>query len=208
MDDLLNLAAQNLPNLMSMLGMFIQEKRHQKNLNHQEFLDWLDNHRFEELKKIILATHGIEREIDTLLKAQQSEVLNELAVISRTVSKIASGMEILGAVSQIVSPKVSLSQQALDLLDLLSQKAASCPLMHIMMEATTQGRVPSILMNSTQYKVIHPQFLREDLAELQHAGFIMAHEYTHGGEPMYGITRHGAEYVKTLRELTPNGAEG
>lgn len=200
MESLWDLASPNLPNLVSMIGMFIQERRHQKGLTHQEFLEWLDNHRFEELKRIILNTHGIEREIDIMLKAQQSEILGELSVISQTVSKIASRMEIFGGVSQMMTPRVQLSEQALWMLRRLDQAKEYYPFIHIFnydggMRVTIGGSI---------YKVDHPRFIREDFADLSSVGFISIHKHNSDGEPVFGITRLGAEYVKTLPELPPD----
>lgn len=192
--NLIDLASQNLPNLVSMIGMFIQERRHEKGLTHSEFLEWLDNHRFEELKRIILNTHGVEREIDTLLKAQQSEILGELAVISKTVIKIASRMEILGSVSQAVGPSNHLSEQAVWMLYKLDQADQHYPFMSIM--SYSGGLV--VMIGSKAHNVKEQRFVREDFADLMSVGFICKHRHDDRGEPVFGITRLGAEYVRTL----------
>lgn len=192
--------AQTLPNLVSMIGMFIQERRHQKGLTHQEFLEWLDNHRFEELKRIIMATHGLEREIDVMLKAQQSEILDELKVISRSMGLIASRMEVVGGVSRLVSPRVQLSDQALWMLRKLDKAEDYHPFMHIM--SYSGGML--LTVGSRTYQVDAPRFIREDFVDLATVGFINKHRHNNDGEPVFGITRLGAEYVKTLPELPPD----
>lgn len=192
--------AQVLPNLVSMIGMFIQERRHQKGLTHQEFLEWLDNHRFEELKRIIMATHGLEREIDVMLKAQQSEILDELKVISRSMGLIASRMEVVGGVSRLVSPRVQLSDQALWMLRKLDKAEDYHPFMNIM--SYSGGML--LTVGSRTYKVDASRFIREDFVDLATVGFITKHRHNNDGEPVFGITRLGAEYVKTLPELPPD----
>lgn len=195
MDELFSTAAQTLPNLMSMIGMFISEHRHQKGLRHQEFMEWLETHRFEELKRIIETTHGLEREIDVLLKAQQSEILSELGIISETVTKIASKMEIFGGVTKAVTPSVHLSGQALEILKLLDEAHPSNPTMNLV--RSSRGDV--LFVGLMKYGFSEARHITEDFNDLLNAGFIMLHHYTSDkGEPAYCITRLGAEYAKKL----------
>lgn len=182
---------------MSMIGMFIQERRHQKGLTHQEFLEWLDNHRFEDLKRVITNTHGLEREIDILLKAQQSEILSELRVISQSVGLIASRMEIVGGISQIVTPRIKLSDQALWMLRMLDKAEEYYPYMSIM---SYSGGI-LLRVGANHCKMGEARFIRDDFGDLLNVGFISKHKTNDNGEPVFGITRLGADYVKTLPEI-------
>ena len=188
-----------MPNLLSMLGMFIQERRHQKDLTHQEFLEWLDNHRFEELKRIITDTHGLEREIDLALKAQQCQIMDELRLIANSVSLIASRMNILGNVAQLVSPRIKLSDQALWMLRLLDQAVDHYPFMYIM----NTSRGIGVLIGSYLYDAKEARFIRDDFADLSTLGLISKHKHNDKGEPVFGITRLGTEFAKKLPALPP-----
>lgn len=172
------------------------ERWHQKSLKHQDLLEWLDNHRFEDLKQLILNTHGVAREIDILLQAQQGEILGELSIISKTVSQIASRMEILGGLSMAVSPNIKLSVQAVEMLQLLNQAEPIYPFMHI---RGTSMNANMLSVGTATYTLGESRFVREDIGDLLNAGFIMKHKVTDGGEPVFGITRLGAEYANALK---------
>lgn len=202
--DTITLLAGALPNLMSMFSLFIQERRHQEGLTHREFLDWLDTHHFEELKRIITTTHGLEREIDIMLKAQQSQILAELSVISESVNKVASRMEILGGVSQAICPRIKLSDQALWMLRKLDKAPAHYPFMYIM--SYSAGIL--LMVGGTSYRMDAARFIRDDFTDLGNVGFIRLHKHNDQGEPVFGITRLGAEYVTTLPELPPDDRPG
>lgn len=199
MEGIIDASLQNLPNLVSMLGMFIQERRHQKNLSHQELYEFLDTHRFENLKRIILDTHGLEREIDIFLKAGQREILDELRVISQSLGKVASGMEIFGAVALAASPRIRLSEQALWMIRMLERAENHYPFMNIM--NYSMGILLSI--GGRTYEVDHPRFIREDFVDLLNVGFIRKHSENNEGEPVFGITRLGFDFVRTLPSLQP-----
>ena len=132
-----------------------------------------------------------------MLKAQQSEILGELSVISRTVSKIASKIEIFGGISQMMTPRVHLPEQALWMLRKLDKASDHYPFMYIM--SYSGGLLLAIC--TTTYHPDAPRFIREDFADLSAVGFISLHRHNNQGEPVFGITRLGAEYVKTLPEL-------
>lgn len=204
MDSLINLALDKLPEVVSMIGMFIQERRHQKGLTHHEFLAWLETHHFEELKRIITTTHGLEREIDVLLQAQQSEILAEIRVLSESMSLVASRMEIWSGVSRVVSPRVHLSDQALWMLRKLDKAENYHPFMNIM---TYSGGI-LVSICAVTYTVEEPRFIRDDFTDLGNVGFIRIHKHNDHGEPVFGITRLGAEFVKTLPELPPDEKQG
>ncbi|WP_395753338.1 hypothetical protein [Prosthecobacter sp.] len=188
---------------MSTIGMFIQERRHQKGLTHQQFLEWLETHHFEELKRIIITTHGLEREIDLLLKAQQTEILSELKVLSTTIGLVASRMEILGGLSQVVCPRIRLSEQALWMIRLLDKAESYYPYMSI--ESYSGGIYLRVGGATKQPK--ESRFLREDIGDLASVGFIARHMKNESGEPVFGITRLGADYVRTLPPLIESSEE-
>jgi hypothetical protein len=197
MEQLIDVAAQTMPNLMSVLVMFIQERRHQKGLTQQQFIEWLETHHFEELKRVITTTHGLEREIDLIFKAQQDEILSEMKVLTDSVGLIASRMEILGGVSRIVSPRVQLSEQALWMIRLLDKAVSYFPFMSI----ETWGMGIHLRVGCGHMSAKDARFIREDFADLFSVGFISKHSTNDRGEPVFGITRLGTEYVKTLPAL-------
>lgn len=196
--------AQSLPNLMSMISLYLQGRQQRKDATKQEFLEWLEAHRFEEIKRIILETHGLEREIDTLLQTQQSEILGKLAVISESVSLIASRMELFQGVSQIVANKITLSDQALWMLHKLNKAEDYYPYMNIM---TYSGGI-LLSIGALTYKPKAPRHVREDFNDLGRVGFVSLHKHNDRGEPVLGITRLGEAYVKTLPEPPPDDVPG
>ncbi len=54
--------------IVGLISIFKQERAERKTQAVQDFTRWLEEHKHEQMKEFILASHEVEREIDTLLR--------------------------------------------------------------------------------------------------------------------------------------------
>ena len=99
--------------ITQLLGLFRQEQSAQKDLTHREFLEWLDQHRHEELKELITHNFRLSDEIDRLLREDQKQILQKLNDVNNIVVSILSRIEGLGAVVDIMAPGSGLPDDAI-----------------------------------------------------------------------------------------------
>src|SRR5262245_31565552 len=56
-----------LVSIVSLLRIFKQERGERTKADHQAFMDWLEDHRHEELKNLIVNTGALRTEVDKVL---------------------------------------------------------------------------------------------------------------------------------------------
>lgn len=64
--------------IVGLLCHFRQEKAHRDDLSHRDFMEWLEYHRHEEIKNLIVNTAPLRSEVDNLLRSDHSEMLRKL----------------------------------------------------------------------------------------------------------------------------------
>ena len=74
-------AATTFATLVGLICNYRQEKGGRKALDHQKFIEWLEYHRHEELKNLIVNTAALQNELNNILKspALNSNVDTELS---------------------------------------------------------------------------------------------------------------------------------
>ena len=193
MADLLIDGPGMLTNLVSMLTLFVQERRHRKDLNHQAFLEWLDNHQFQELKQIIQNTHDLPREIDQLLLNRQDEILSEIKLVGNAISQIANELKSWKGIAHAISPKVLLSEQALLILDLAELEETSN--LYYMPQ---HHPYPVLIIGHRGWDAPNPRFLHDDIVDLLSLGFIDRLGSNSDGNPIFRLTREGFQFVARM----------
>jgi hypothetical protein len=61
--------------ILSLISYFRQEHQASEELNHRQFIDWLDFHHHDEIKNLILNTDHVQSEVDQLLRADHQGFL-------------------------------------------------------------------------------------------------------------------------------------
>ena len=184
-----------LTNLVSMLTLFVQERRHRKDLDHKSFLEWLDNHQFQELKQIIQNTHDLPREIDQLLLNRQDEILSEIRLVGTAISQIANELKSWKGIAHTVSPKVLLSDQALLILDLAELEETSN--LYYMPE---HHPYPVLIIGNRGWDAPDPRFLHDDLGDLLSLRLIEKLGTNRDGNPILRLTREGFQFVARMEK--------
>src|SRR5437870_2927996 len=106
-----------LATLVQLIALFVHENRAKKAINREQFLTWLQHHKFDELKELILETHYLSEEVDNLLRQDHKEILKRLEHISVVLTDMLVHIKGLGGLTKGL-PHRGLSTQAMELLQL------------------------------------------------------------------------------------------
>jgi hypothetical protein len=161
---------------------------------HREFIEWLEYHRHEELKELITHTFHLSSEVDALLRADQSIVLEKLEKMNAMVVDILSHVEPFKKITNTMIPDAGLSANALQIMTQFFKSGAS------VMVQTDWDRVVFAEVGGG-LKFPDSRFLADDLATLQRLGLIAVNELS-GSNQYYRLTRRAEQLVKLLSERT------
>ena len=99
--------------IVGLLCDFRQERGQQEALDHAKFVEWLQHHRHEELKNLIVSTTALRTEIDNLLRAEYSQMLRKLEGIEHILVRLMSGLNEFRGLGLAIAPDAGLSGQAI-----------------------------------------------------------------------------------------------
>lgn len=180
-----------LATITQLLGLFIQEKRGEEDLQKQQFIDWLECHRHEELKELICNSRHLSEQVDTILRTSQALILSEIHAVNGTLAQIMSRLQALGTLSKILTPEITLSDFAVAALCHFVDSRA----VHLLTLPDGSGVQ---FDNSGGIQHEDPRFLSDDMDALEACGFIRV-EAHHRSYSVYRLTRQGAAYAQTVK---------
>ena len=99
--------------IVGLLCHYRQEKGHREALNHQKFIEWLEYHRHEELKNLIVNTAALRTEIDNLLRSDRAVMIDKLNQIQDILIRLRGRTEEFKGLALAVTPNAQLSDQAI-----------------------------------------------------------------------------------------------
>jgi len=105
-----------LATITQLLGIFVQERKGQTDLKREEFLDWLEAHRHEEIKNLISCTYHLSVEVDDILRADHAQILGELSQINGTLAQVMSRLSSFAPLAATLAPQNTLSDFAMETL--------------------------------------------------------------------------------------------
>lgn len=91
--------------LVGLLCHFRQEKGDREALDHQAFIEWLEYHRHEELKNLIINTSALRTEVDNVLRSDQKDILQKLDEVLARLDQFKS-LSLALAASQNLSGRI------------------------------------------------------------------------------------------------------
>jgi hypothetical protein len=154
-----------------------------------DFLTWLESHNFNELKRQILESSEVQRELTQLLQQDSAQLADKLDLVLRVVAGISEKMEGFSALSRALGVSGSLSPQALDILKVFNRCRAT-GMIHLQ-----QSRHLAFLPHGLYEGKLDARFLADDLATLEEVGLVRTVRFNGSGDPVYGLTRTGADYA-------------
>jgi hypothetical protein len=186
-------AANFTANLLQLLGLYRQERRARKDLDHRDFIEWLEYHRHEEIKELITHTYHLESQVDDLLRQDHAEISAKLDKVNEIVVDILAKIEGFAAITSSIAPSDGLSVDAVAIL----QWFVSSGEQSMMTDARGNLHVGKQILPSTNRR-----FLSDDIASLISHGFISG-ETTNVPEAashytIYRLTRRGSKFLELL----------
>jgi hypothetical protein len=179
-----------LATLVQLIALFIQERRAKKAASRQEFLTWLEHHKFDELKQLILETHHLSDEVDNLLRQDHKQILEKLEYMSVILTDILVHIKGFEGFTKSL-PHRGLSSQAIELLQVFvdGQFVALC-----------NGPMGLYFLPGIKgFPELDQRFLDDDLGTLVEHGFLRVQPDTDGGL-MYKLTRPGRDFIGLTRK--------
>ena len=92
--------------ITQLIGLFRQEKGARKDLSHRQFIEWLEYHRHEEIKELIIHTFHLSTQVDEILKQDHKVILARLDDVNRILLDILSRIEGLGGLAVCLVPDI------------------------------------------------------------------------------------------------------
>jgi len=110
--------------LIELLAIYRQERGARRDLDHRDFIEWLENHRHEEIKELITHTFHLQAQIDDLLRHDHAEILAKLDKVNQIVVDILAHVEGFSAITSKIAPDAGLSANAVQILAAFVQSHA------------------------------------------------------------------------------------
>jgi len=108
--------ANTLATIVQLIGIFAQERKDKKNAERQEFLEWLEYHRHEDIKNLICNTAALQTEVLSLLQKDNATILTKLDSINATIGGLLSHVHGFESLTKTMIATPELSDQAVSVL--------------------------------------------------------------------------------------------
>lgn len=187
--------ATTFATLVGLLCNFRQEKSGREGLDHRQFIEWLEYHRHEELKLLIVNTAAVREELDHLLRSDHAVMLQKLDEISSILTSLMSRLEGFKGLASAMAPKLELSEQAVSILRQFINTEAD----FFFYENFGDGNWSLGVPNGEQFGVTEPRFIGDDLDKLVGLGLLTV-ELNSQGTPLYHVTRDSIHFLKAVDE--------
>jgi hypothetical protein len=186
-------ASTTLATIVGLICNYKQECGAKKDLDHRDFIEWLEYHRHEDIKNLITNTHGLQEEVNKLLREDHAEILKKLDSINDVLSQVLSRVSGFELLTQQFGHAAELSEQALSILHQFADSNATelrC------VQLAGGSRVFIAFGSDVKIAIKDQRFLCDDLRTLELLGFIRVSLSSEQGEVLYSLTRAGANYAK------------
>lgn len=195
-------ASMTLATLVGLLCNWKQERGVVSQDRFQDFITWLEQHHFNDLRSRITSSDELQRELSALLKEDLESLTAKLDSITSGIAAVGSKLDHFASVIRVLGPSTDdLSDQATAILHkLYSTKEATCLLVGYM-DADAHSHIffePSL----QDYQVKEPRFLADELDSLCRLGFLKTRAFGKD-EIAYYLTRSGATFAT---QVTPNAS--
>jgi hypothetical protein len=184
--------ANALASVVGLLGLFKSEAKAAGQQTLDGYLEWLRQHGHQELVDLISANSDMTSAMSALLAGQHDQVMQQFAELNKVVAAVAAHVQ--GFTGIVASTNVSavLSDQAISVLRQMNTAGAK--------DLYELGALSGIeyMMDGSggNLAVSDPRFIGDDLAVLVGLGCFRISNYSSRGDPIYSITRAGAEVGK------------
>ena len=182
--------------IVSLICNFRQERGDAASLTHRDFIEWLEYHRHEEIKNLICNTYHLQSEVDSILRAEHSQILAAVQNGNTLLTDILARLDAFAPLADRIAPTRHLSDQAISILRQLRDSGAPEVglLKHI-----GGFKLVAFGYGSTggEFALTDPLFAEDDLNTLAEHGFLRL-RISSRRDAFYGITRSAVRLLETL----------
>lgn len=196
--------ATTMATLVGLICNYRQEVGARSDTTHREFMEWLSNHRHNELRNLIAQTYHLQTEIDSLLRADHAQILEGVDRANRVLLDVLGRLDEFKCFVQNSGVQRLVSDQAVDILRQVFDsgyggvaivRTTSEPLVRQTRDSAIvcfrYGQYgPSINLNE-------PLFAEDDIRTLASLGFLNL-ETSGNGLMWFKITRAGGEFLGSV----------
>lgn len=187
--------AAALATIVGLLANFKNERKTKSDNEYKEFIDWLSEHRHQELIDLLELNTNTTISIKALLNYDREVLLEKLESIDKFLTTISSQIGGVGELAQSLKPGNKLSDQALSILRQIEKTEASAFLVMKVMK----GQIMMMLLdgNGGQIEYNEPRFLEDDFETLVSLGLLLQ-DFNGKGESIYRITRQASKLIQLV----------
>jgi hypothetical protein len=191
------IASTTFATVVQLLGMYKQEHKDAKDLDHQKFMEWLAYHHHEDIKNLISSTAAIQSQVNQLLHQDHAVIMARLNEISGMLATLLSRVDGFKGLAKAINPSAELSDQPISILrQLLNSDSNHFFLVEL-------GNCYTLPLNAGGYiEQSEPRFLTDDLEKLAELGLLLP-GYSENGKRIFKLTRAAAKYIAMLDQVSP-----
>jgi hypothetical protein len=181
--------------IVGLLRAFKQEMGETKKADRQQFLDWLAQHRHDEIKDFIANTAAVRAEVDIVMAGDHTVMVRKLDTIQEVLATLLSRVEGFQGLSAAIAPKAQLSEQAVWILKQFYDSGDDT----LYFAHYGSGQFTLQTDKSEPFTVMNTRFLRADLEQLVALG-LLGGELNSQGNPMYHLNPSAESYLRAAAD--------
>lgn len=184
-----------LATIVGLICNFKQERKGNQDSKHQDFIEWLEYHRHDEMRNLLANNFHLTSEVDALLKQDTEMILLRLSRIDEVLATILSRVDGFSGIARIVRPGSELSKQAVHFIRCLANSQSDSFVF------IPQIGGPALLsMNrGGEIEILEQRFVEDDLETLASMG-LFRRKHGDNGMQFFGITREALRIVELISE--------
>jgi hypothetical protein len=178
--------------VVQLIAIYKDEHARKKDQKHQDFIEWLDYHRHEELKNLICTNAAVLEQVTHLIQADTRHILARLEQMNGLLVSIANGFEEFQGLAQATHATDQVMPETMALLRNLGQSGAR----KVMVQKWLGGRKELTAFEGARINFEYDKsHLEDDLETLADIGFLRK-DFNAKGEPTYIITRRAEQFAE------------
>ena len=178
--------------IIQLIGMFRQEVGSREQKTHEDFMNWLEAHKHEEIKDLISETFHLQEQVNVLLRDDHDRIIDQISELSKITLSIAKQLNGLAPIVTVGESVKRLPKQAVELMySLCRNDNTGFEFVSVM-----GGQLLCPIPNGSTASISEPEFIEEDCDLLVSLGYLALD--SRGNNLRYKITREGKEFGDKL----------
>ncbi|MEN3369350.1 MAG: hypothetical protein V7609_1493 [Verrucomicrobiota bacterium] len=187
-------ASTTFATLVGLICNWRQERAAIATDKFQDFLTWLSNHNFEQLRSLILGSDEVQQSLLFLLREDTAKLGEKLGFACSALSSISDRIEALAPLARALNASSqTLSDQAVAILKRFDETGAERLILF-----ARRKQIGFLPMGRVTIGVAEPRFLEDDILSLEGVGFLRLVAHNNDGEPIFALTRPGAAFAAQI----------